>query len=500
MTVEPLLDIAGLRQLRGQRQVLRGVDLLVGRGEVMGLVGRNGSGKSSLVKAITGDLTPESGTMRLDGEPYRPRSRAEAGTAGVSVIEQNFTVTGDQTVMRAMYRNTFMAEWPDAELLERGREVLALARFDLELSTQLGDLDPAEQALAEVLRVLAEEAQLVIFDEVSVLLNDLEIARLHDACRGLRERGCSVVYIAHRLEEVVALCDRVAVLRDGVVTHVAVSGSTAVDELAVSMFGRPVRHLERRSRAAGDPVLVVRGLRVPDGGLHGVDLTVRAGEVVGVIGMRRSGAVELVEALGGRVGSELDAAEVDGDPIDGALGADARITYVAAPDHEILTRKVADLLTASQEYASEIERLREAIRGVEREDLTVSYIQEAAETLSGGDRQKLAVLSATSPPSRVVVLNHPTRSVDVAAKERTYDLVAALAAEGRGVVLLSIDVAELLRCCDRVVVLREGVVVADLHSAEVDEDVVMEYAIDGTCATTGVSRRRRVARAAGGGT
>ncbi|MGL5815929.1 MAG: ATP-binding cassette domain-containing protein [Phycicoccus sp.] len=477
--MEPLLDIAGLHQFRGQRHVLRGVDLGIRRGEIIGLIGRNGSGKSTLIKAITGELRPRSGTMRLEDEPYRPRSRAEALSAGVSVIEQDFTLPIDHSVVRAMYRHTFMADWQESELLPLGAEILRRTHFEIDLTRPIGDLDPAEQALAEVLRVLAEEAQLVIFDEVSALLNDLEITQLHHASRSLREQGCAVLHIAHRLEEVTALCDRVAVLRDGVVARVADRGTVAADELVLAMLDRPLSRVEVSPRSRGEPVLTVRGLSVPGGRLRDVELSVHAGEVIGVIGLRQSGAVELVEALGGRIESTAEAVELDGKPVRLPLRSDPRITYVSGPAPESMDRKVSDVLTESGEYGSEIERLRDAIKGVSQEDLTISDIQAVVQTLSGGDQQKIAIAKAAKTSSRLVILNHPTRSVDVAAKERTYGLIGGLAADGRAVLVLSVDVGELLRCCDCLVVVHEGVVVAVLDTAEADEDLVMGYALSG---------------------
>ncbi|MGL5851593.1 MAG: ATP-binding cassette domain-containing protein [Phycicoccus sp.] len=477
--MEPLLDITGLHQFRGQRHVLRGVDLGIRRGEIVGLIGRNGSGKSTLIKAITGEIRPRSGTMRLEDEPYRPRSRAEALAAGVSVIEQDFTVPAEHSVIRAMYRHTFMAHWDEPDLLPLGAEILRRTHFEVDLTRPVGELDPAEQALAEVLRVLAEEAQLVIFDEVSALLNDLEITQLHHASRSLREQGCAVLHIAHRLEEVTALCDRVAVLRDGVVVRVADRGTVAADELVLTMLDRPLSRVEVGPRSRGEPVLTVRGLSVPSGRLRDVELSIHAGEVMGVLGLRQSGAVELVEALAGRVESTAESVEIDGEPVELPLRSDPRITYVAGPAPEAMGRKVADVLTETGEYTSEIERLRDAIKGVSQEDLTISDIQAVLQTLSGGDQQKIAVARAAKTSSRLVVLNHPTRSVDVSAKERTYGLIGGLAADGRAVVVLSVDVSELLRCCDCLVVVHEGIVVAVLDTAEADEDLVMGYALSG---------------------
>lgn len=474
--MENLLAVTNLQQYRGERHVLKGVDLSIGRGEIVGVIGRNGSGKSTLIKAISGEVQPRSGEMVLDDGPYKPRSVAEARSCGVSVIDQGFSLDGSLPVIRRMYSNTYMANWPDEDLLERGQEILDRTEFEIDLLAPIAGLDTAEQSLVEVLRVLAEEAQLVIFDEVTALLNDQEIAQLHHAARRLRDQGCAIVHIAHRLEDVTALSDRVVVLRNGKVVKSVASRDAAADELVLAMLDREAALRTGSSRQRGGPVVSVHRLSVP-GKVQDVDLTVHAGEVMGLIGLRRSGVVDLARALGGVIPSGAQRYDIDGAAVP-KLQGDPRVAFVGAPTSDELESSIADALTTSEE-GSVLERLRSAVRSVTDLDLSTSNIQNKVRDLSGGDRQKVAVAVGSETDARLVVWDHPTRGVDIGAKETTYGLMDALAEKGRAVVLLSVDVSELLAYSDRIAVVHEGRVVAVLDAREVDEDVIMGYALTG---------------------
>lgn len=492
--MDTLLDIVDLQQMRGERHVLKGIDLTIEYGEIVGLIGKNGSGKSTLIKAISGEVQPRSGTMTLEGSTYRPRSTAEARAAGVSVIDQGFSLPPEQTVIRRMYTNTFMADWAEDDLLVRGREILERTDFDVDLRAVVRDLDSAEQSLVEVLRVLAEEAQLVIFDEVTALLNDQEIAQLHQAARRLRDQGCAIVHIAHRLEDVTALSDRVVVLREGRVVKEVSSREASADELILAMLDREATMRTTTHREHGRPVLRVHGLAVGDR-VAGVDLSVHEGEVMGLIGLRRSGVNDLARALGGQVPASADRIEVDGADVE-TLEGEPRVAYVGAPTDETLQRSISEALTDG-ETGSVIERLRSAVRSVSALDLTTSNIQSRVKDLSGGDRQKVAVALGANTDARLVVFDHPTQGVDIGAKEHLHTVIDQLLDSDRAVVLLSVDLSELLTHCDRIAVCHDGRLVAVLDAREVHEDVVMGYAMTGERPEPRASRARRESAAQG---
>ncbi len=483
--MELLLDIVGLHQFRGYRHVLKGVDLQIGRGEIVGLIGRNGSGKSTLVQTICGTATPRSGTLTLEGRPYRPANVAAARAAGISVIEQDFAVPEGLTVLENALQHTSLARRPLREQLGRGEQLLAHSGFDLELTRPLHELDPAGQALAEVLRVQAEGARLVVFDEVSGVLNDLEIAQLHEAARHLRDAGCSILHIAHRIEEVTALADRIAVLRGGVVVEVLDSSSAGPEQLVRAMLGRELDVPPRQDRERDRVVYAVRGLTVP-GRLEPLDLELHAGEVLGVVGLRRSGALELARAVAGGAGSEATSIRVAPDPEgerddrgEPGRGHDGWVAHVAGPSRDSLEMRQSDVLTTGQEHLDEAERLHLAfVRAIEH-DLETSNLHNPLGDLSGGDRQKASIVAVAQTAASVVVLENPTRGVDVAAKEMAYRVIEGLVSRGKALVVLSSDLTEVLRISDRIAVLHDGRLVAVLDTSSAHEDLVMTYAMTG---------------------
>lgn len=474
--MDALLEIEGLQLAHGQRQVLRGLDLTVYRGEILGVIGRNGAGKSTLVNIICGRLQAQGGVVTLDGEPFRPESREAALVAGVSVIEQDFQPPTELTVAQAIFRDTFMADRPLLELVEHGRRIADRARVQIDLEAFVGELDAAQQAMVEVLRVVAEEAQLVILDEASVALNDAEIAQLHYAARKLRQMGCSIIYIAHRIDEVHAIADRVVVLRGGIASEIIEPRRAKVDDLVYAMLHHPVERPKRRaSLAQTQPLFSVRGLRAE--GLESLDLDIGAGEVVGVVGMRRSGAAETLQVLGGDRAGQVDEITIAGrtyTSLDEALPAIAVLGIRSQSEGVI-----SDALAAASKEESEIGRLRDAATLAHHLQLATSNIQAPVGTLSGGDRQKVSVAAAGAVEQPVIVLHQPTRGVDIGAKQRVHDVVDRFLAEGKAILVTSNDVSEILALAHRVIVFFQGALVVDVNNADANEDLLMAYAETG---------------------
>lgn len=472
--------------------MLTGLDLTIHRGEIVGVIGRNGAGKSTLVNVICGRVQPQAGSVRLDGEQFAPDSPDAALAAGVSVIEQDFHPPIDMTVARAVFRGTFMADRSDEELLGHAHRIAERAHVSLPLDAFVGDLDAAQQAMVEVLRVVAEEAQLVILDEASVVLDDVEIAQLHFAARKLRELGCALIYIAHRIDEVHAIADRVVVLRDGVASEIVEPRRTRVDDLLFAMLQHPLeRPARRETRSSTAPMLSVSGL-VTDN-VHGVDLTVEAGEIVAVIGRRGSGANETMQALTGqRAGSVADIV-IDGEHADSLSAAVARVAALGVQSGPPDT-SIAEALGRASEAGTEIGKLRDAANLAHHLEIATSDIGGSTATLSGGDRQKVAIASAGRVEQPVVVLTQPTRGVDMGAKQHVHDLVDGFSENGKAVLVSSNDLSELLTLAHRAVVFFEGRIVADMPTAGANADRVMAYAETGASAQPVYARASRQRR------
>lgn len=475
--MDVLLEIESLHVARGQRKVLTGLDLTIYRGEILGVIGRNGAGKSTLVNVICGRVQPQSGSVRLDGEHFAPESPEAALTAGVSVIEQDFQPPVDMTVTRAIFRGTFMADWAEADLLEHAHRVADRAHVTLPFDALVGELDPAQQAMVEVLRVVAEEAQLVILDEASVVLDDVEIAQLHYAARKLRDLGCSIIYIAHRIDEVHAIADRVVVLRGGVASEIVEPRRTPVDDLVFAMLQHPVERPARREpRAPTSPAITVTNL-VADN-VDGVDLSVEAGEIVAVIGRRGSGATEAMHTLGGLRPGSVSEIVIAGQRYENLADAVGQVAALGVQP-AVPTSSIADELGKSSEAETEIGRLRDAATLAHHLEIATSDIGGSVMTLSGGDRQKVTIASAGRVEQPVVVLTQPTRGVDMGAKQRVHGLVDRFCENGKAILVSSNDLSELLTLAHRVVVFFQGRMVVDMPTAEANADLLMAYAETG---------------------
>ncbi|HLV55706.1 MAG TPA: ATP-binding cassette domain-containing protein [Actinotalea caeni] len=474
--------------------MLKGLDLTLGSGEVLGLLGRNGAGKSTLVDVVTGRLRPDAGVMVLGEHDYRPQSPEAARAAGVSVIEQEFEPPVDLTVEQAVLRR-LDGERGEEERRALVREALEAVGVELDLGTLVGSLDPAEQALVEVARVVAEQPRLVVVDEASVSLDDREIAHVHAGVRVLRERGCGVVYIAHRLDELHAIADRVAVVRDGVAADsIPTRGSTPAD-LAFALLRHEVEERPPRpARERGEATLRVRGLRTEN--VVDLDLDIDAGEVVGLVGTRASGATEVAQAIAGERTSEVDLFAVGHERFDSPTQARERVAALGGR-FEYDTQTIAETLGQASTAQTAAGRLRDAASLVRHLSIATDDVHGPVATLSGGDRQKVTVASASRVEQPVIVLSQPTRSVDVGARRRVHEIVDTFVDGGKAVLLVTNDLTELLELSHRVVVVHDGRAVADLVAARTDPDEVMSYVETGAAPAPAPVRRRRRRAAVG---
>lgn len=494
--MDELIRIRSACAARGARAVLRGVDLEVRRGEVLGMLGINGAGKSTLVDVLVGRHPLASGSMVLAGEPYAPTTIEESQACGVGVVAQNAVVPTELTVARALFRNTYRADEDHDSVRERAGELLRDAEVELDPDRLLADLDRGSRALVEVVRMLAEEAQLVIIDEVAVTLADHEIAQLHHILRRLVAQGRGVLYITHRLDEVRSLVDRVVVLRGGRVAEDRAAPGLGLDELAELLLGAPASSSGRPQRAVGSyPGGGIAAIGIDDGvSMRGIDLVVRSGEMVGITGAYDSGVREFLEVLGGvrrlvRGRLERDGREVWFESTEQAQSAGVSYLPDEAPGTVVPAdrRLIAGVADAEGELAGEIRRARRMIALVRELRINTTDINSDVAHLSGGDQQKAEFVRAVERGGEVLVLAHPARGVDVGAREALFGFLHTLAAGGAAVLFLESDMAQLKRWSDRVVVIAHGRVVLDAPSTEVDEDILVHSAI-------GEAGRRRMGR------
>jgi len=483
-----VLEMTGIRKSFGGVHALRGIDFSVRPGEIHALLGENGAGKSTLMNIMCGALSDYHGQMRLEGRLVRFSSPHAAQKAGVATVFQELDlvpglpVADNLSLGREPKRHLLFL---DGQRMRRSAEgALALVGASISTRTTVSALRLGEQQIVAIAKALAAEARILILDEPTAALSAHEVELLFDLMRGLRRRGVGIVFISHRLDEVGKVADRVTVMRDGRVVAV-VPGSTTPQELVPLLTGRLAEDMFPARGTVRDRVC----LRMTDFGYRlrrpsaswreptGVSLTVREGEIVGLVGLLGSGRTELLQAICGAAppGRSLGKLEINGRPVrlrSIISGQQQGIGFV--PDDRrrdglVPTRNVAQNLALASlgrlSTAGFVRRGRqgEAVRwafdafGIKASTTTAPIL-----SLSGGNQQKVLIGRALLRRPRVLLLDEPTRGVDVAAKADIYHLVRSLAADGLAVLVASSELPELAGWCDRLVVLRDGRIVDDV--------------------------------------
>jgi len=506
-----LLQVEGLRKSFGARHVLKGVSFGIGEGEIVGLVGTNGAGKSTLGDVLAGITAADAGTMTLRGRPYAPLSAEDARLLGIGVVQQLVTIDPSLTVAQAVFRGTDRAGHPQAELRGPAQALLTEVTLDVDPDTPVGELPHFVHGLVEIARVLAEDTQVVVLDEVSAALLPLEVTSLHAVAGRLSRQGRGVLYISHRLPELLAVVDRVLVLREGRIALDSPAADLDPVRLAAETVGEPValptaRVTPAPSTATAPPAvrppaprdgdhevaLQVRNLRVP-GAVAGVDLLVRRGEVVGLTGHRSSGVREIAGALSGELPAATDELLLHGEPKQlGTTAGDRALqlpvyradddAYGVDPGETIARTLTQEAWGTLSDLHKEIATLRSVIRTVHQMDVQTLSIRTVFGALSGGDQHKLALARWMSSARDVVVLHEPTRGLDVRARQQVRQLLDDATGHGTSVVVVSVDPDELAECCDRIGIVSGGRVTRWIEAGDLAVDTVRERILEAATA------------------
>jgi monosaccharide-transporting ATPase len=496
-----LLAMSGISKAFNGVPALREASFEVRRGEVHALIGQNGAGKSTLIKVLTGVYDRDVGDVVFDGRPVRFSGPHDAQLGGIATIYQEVNLVG----YRSLAENVFLGREPRRYGLVDWRRMNAEAAriltsfgLDVDVTRPLNSFAVATQQLTAIARAVSIEARLVIMDEPTSSLADAEVEVLFGVIRRLKADGVSVVFVSHRLDELYAICDRVTIMRDGRTVHVAPMSEVSRIELVTTMLGRELaeqlshRRSAQSAGAAEEPLLEVEGLRRQPV-LDGVDLSVRRGEIVGLAGLLGSGRTETARAVFGADPIDAGGIRVKGearrwrsprDAIRAGFGfsPEDRKTEGIVPDMSVRENLTLALLPRLTRHGVlDLRRQRGIVDGFVKDlGIKLADADQPVRELSGGNQQKVLLARWLCMQPDLLILDEPTRGIDVGAKREIQALVRRLADEGLAVLLISSEVEELVADTDRVVVLRDGRSVAELGGDDIQEGSMLEAMATGS--------------------
>ncbi|QTX03516.1 sugar ABC transporter ATP-binding protein [Agromyces archimandritae] len=486
----PALELRDVRKTFGSVVALRAGTLEVRPGSIHALVGENGAGKSTLVKIVAGLYRRDSGEFRLEGREVDFGSTAESKAAGVAVIYQEPTLFPDLTVTE----NVFMGRQPTGRFgrIDRKamrREVDALfARLGVRIDPErpAEGLSIADQQVIEIAKAVSLDAKVLIMDEPTAALSGVEVDRLFAIARSLRDEGRALVFISHRFDEVFALCDTVTVMRDGAYIATSPIADTSVDEIVRQMVGREVTELFPKQEAEiGQPLLEVDGL-TSAGVFHDIRFTVHAGEIVGLAGLVGAGRSEVARAVFGVDGYDTGRVRMRGRTVPAKNPSAAMRQGIALVPEDrrkqglVLESSVAHNITLA--IRGQLAKAGIITNGFEntaaqlwasRLEVKANALDTIAGTLSGGNQQKVVLGKWLATKPDVLIIDEPTRGIDVGTKSEVHRLLSELAGQGMGILMISSELPEVLGMADRVLVMREGRITAEIDREQATSENVM---------------------------
>ena len=498
----PVLEVREVTKEFPGVLALDGISFALRPGEVHTLVGENGAGKSTLIKVLTGVYKPDRGQVLFEGEEVSFASPRESQEAGISTIYQEINLIP----LRSVAENVFLGREPKTRfglvdfkrMTREARELLGRYGIEVDAAAPLHSLGLGAQQMVAIVRAVSLDARVVIMDEPSSSLEAKEVETLFRVIRQLREDGVGVIYVSHRLDELYEICERVTVLRDGKVVHTGDLAELSRLELISKMLGRELSEVEggttelsEHRAASGEPVLAAEGLTRRHV-LDDVSFDVRPGEVVGLAGLLGSGRTETAKAIFGAQPLDSGTVRVEGKEVKRNSPSSAIRAGIAflpedrksegiIPDLSVRENIVAAALPRLSRAGLVSEKAQEELveRFMRRLGIKASSPEQPVKELSGGNQQKVMLARWLCMNPKVVILDEPTRGIDVGAKAEVQSLIDDLAGEGLGVVLISSEIEEILEASGRVVVLKDGEVAGLLSGEEIEEDHLMALLAEG---------------------
>ncbi|MBX3119866.1 MAG: sugar ABC transporter ATP-binding protein [Fimbriimonadaceae bacterium] len=485
---KPLVSVRGLAMAFGGVEVLKGVDLDLRPGEVHAITGENGAGKSTLAKLIAGVHRPISGEILVQGKPVRMDGPSAATANGIALIHQEPLTFPDLTVAENIFvgnhprTGTRLVDWK--ALNARAEAVMANLGLKLKPTEKVKGLSVADQQMVEVAAALTHDAKVLLLDETTASLTPKEVEELFVIVRRLRDQGCALAFVSHKLEEVFAICDRVTVLRDGEKVGEVMEKDSSPAEIIRMMVGRDIEPSSHARKEPGETLLEVKNLSVP-GRVNGVSLKVREGEVVALAGLVGAGRTDVAHAIAGVTSGASGSISLKGQALSVKNPQAAlRQGIVLVPEDRqhhglLLAMDIAQNATLpilkrlSCLWMREKDQRTMAQGWIERLRIACIGPMQPVRELSGGNQQKVVLAKSLLCEPKILIVDEPTRGVDVGAKAEVHRLLRELADQGLGVLMISSDLPEVLAVADRVLVMRAGQIVAEMDRNEASEESIM---------------------------
>ncbi|HZG16648.1 MAG TPA: sugar ABC transporter ATP-binding protein [Candidatus Bathyarchaeia archaeon] len=487
------LEMKGIHKAFSGVHALKGVDFTLQEGEIHALLGENGAGKSTLMNILGGVFPADSGDILLSGKKVQITSPQNSKNLGIGFIHQELNLIPDLMV----YENLFLGSElitryrtvDTKQMIKEAERVMEMVGVQLDPKALVGELDSSLKQVIEIGKALLQESNIIIMDEPTTSLTDKEITSIFQVIRTLRDKGVSIIFISHKLKEVIQFCDRYTVLRDGELSTAGYIRDTDEEQLAQAMVGKDLSHQQvYRQRTFGQEVLEVKGL----GSGHvckGVSFTLRKGEVLGITGLSGAGHSEMVECLIGYRKKETGTICIHGKEAHIRHPKQALAKGVGlVPKNRKENAIIKDLSILENFSLPSLGKLLRA--GMIQEKLELKrYLAHKKQinikandpslpitSLSGGNQQKVILAKWLEADADIIILDNPTQGVDVGAKSEIYQLIMALAGEGKSFIVLSSEIPEILKLCDRVIVMYQGEMTACLDREEATEGRIMMYA------------------------
>ena len=494
MDERTVLQMKGVKKYFPGVKALDGVDFELKKGEIHALLGENGAGKSTLIKILTGIYSMTEGSIHIKGEEVHMKSVKDARDNRIAAIHQEICLVPYISVARNVYLGrelkTKLGLMDDKTMEEETQKLLDRLGMDIDASKEVRQYSIAQQQLIEIAKALALDAEILLMDEPTSSLTEKEVTKLFETIRRLKDNGTSIIYISHRMEELFELSDRVTVLRDGQYINTYVTKDTTREELVAAMVGRQLTDFYVKDSAPQDEIFMEVKNLSRAGVFQDVSFTLRKGEILGVSGMVGAGRSEVARAIVGIDAKDGGEVLLEGKPLNIQKPIDAiNAGIVLIPENR---KEEGLVLENSVRFNTTLAVLKEFIRGIfwnrkKEEDIVDSHIkslkirtphqEQLILNLSGGNQQKVVIAKWLATEPKVLIMDEPTRGVDVGAKAEIYTIMNSLAKQGISIIMISSDLPEIINMSDRVLVMREGNLAGILDKDEIGQEQIMRFAV-----------------------